>query len=335
MQLVLNRPVKLTIQITNTCNLQCRHCYGNCTYQPGSAELTKEEWLHFIDQLVEDGVIQVFFEGGETLHRQDFIDIVEYCTPKLLTWVRTNGTLITPEVARKFEKIGVGMVCVDLMGARPETHDYLTGVPGSYDRAVEGIKSTVKEGVPTLMTIILTRKNVNELQEYVELAERLGVERVGILRLYPIGRAKQNWSELSLSLDEMTSALDSLRAPKSVYVMQSWHPNNGNCCWQMAAVNYSGNSIGCPYLREFVNYGNIKEVSFLETWEHPLYKEIRSGNVTESCSDCNESQGSRGGCRSTAYAFTGRWDAPDPFDTTTNKGVDLRVLPKWLLQESR
>ncbi|MGG2952385.1 MULTISPECIES: radical SAM protein [unclassified Geobacillus] len=334
MQLVLNKPIKLTIQITNTCNLECKHCYGNCTKSPSSQELTKEEWLDFIDELVKNEVIQVFFEGGEVLHRPDFLEILEYCCPKMLTWVRTNGTLITEKIAKEFKRIGVGTVCVDLMGATEDTHDDLVGVKGSYQRAVKGIKYMVKHGVPTLMCLILNRKNANELQQYVDLAAELGVNRVGFLRLYPLGRAKHNWNELSLSLDEMMEAIQSVRVPNNVTIMQSWHPNDGNCCWQMATVNYKGDSIGCPYLREYVNFGNIRKMSFLETWDDPLYKRLRSGNVVDYCQDCNESQGSRGGCRSTAYAFTGRWDAPDPYCVNTNKGVDLRELPEWILQET-
>jgi hypothetical protein len=49
--------------------------------------------------------------------------------------------------------------------------------------------------------------------------------------------------------------------------------------------------------------------------------------VDGGCESCEDTQGSSGGCRSTAFAFTGRWDAPDPFCTTTNGGIDVSQLP--------
>jgi hypothetical protein len=49
--------------------------------------------------------------------------------------------------------------------------------------------------------------------------------------------------------------------------------------------------------------------------------------VEESCGDCSATQGSHGGCRSAAYAFHGRWTAPDPFDSALNHGTDLTRLP--------
>jgi radical SAM protein with 4Fe4S-binding SPASM domain len=114
--------------------------------------------------------------------------------------------------------------------------------------------------------------------------------------------------------------------------MQSWHPNDANCCWQAATVNARGDSIGCPYLREYVNFGNIRQVDFLHTWRNnPLYRQLRSGLVEKSCPDCHGREGTRGGCRSTAYAFHGRWTAPDPFCSHSNHGVPLNVLPIRLL----
>src|SRR5690606_38456695 len=47
----LDKPFKLTICVTQTCNMDCKLCYADC----GSSkrpELTTEQWKAFIDQLV-------------------------------------------------------------------------------------------------------------------------------------------------------------------------------------------------------------------------------------------------------------------------------------------
>jgi radical SAM protein with 4Fe4S-binding SPASM domain len=251
-----------------------------------------------------------------------------------MTLIRTNGTLLTPEKVRRFKDAGVGRVLVDVMGANAGTHDGFTGVAGSFDRACAAIRDLVAAGVNTDMLIILNRRNAAELQDYVALAGRLGAARVGILRLYPLGRVKARWSDLALSLDEQMAALAGLDPPPGVRIMQSWHPKDRNCCWQGAAVNPFGDSIGCAYLREYVNFGNIRNTPFMEIWtDDPLYRQLRAGEIEKSCPDCASTQGTRGGCRSSAYAFHGRWTAPDPYCSSLNDGVDLRVLPERLLQE--
>jgi len=327
-------PPHLTVSITNTCNLQCRWCYGDCGTTSAKAELGTAEWLRFIDYLVENDFIQIYFEGGEPFLRKDFLKILTYCTRKLMTFVRTNGTLVTAELAGELKTIGVGRVLVDIMGACADTHDGLTATKGSFEKSCAAVSHLAAAGIKTDVLVILNRKNAAEIQRLVELAHSLGALRLGILRLYPLGRSKRAWGELALSLPDQQSTIAALKAPDGFTVMQSWHPKDRNCCWQAAAVNAFGDSIGCMYLREYVNFGNIRTTSLLDTWENnELYRTLREGEVEKSCPSCHQNDGTHGGCRSTAYAFQGRWDAPDPFCSGLNDGIDLRVLPKRLLQE--
>ncbi|QJR10444.1 Putative mycofactocin radical SAM maturase MftC [Usitatibacter rugosus] len=327
-------PPHLTISITDTCNLACKWCYADCGSKRERRPLETGEWLSFIDYLAENGFIQVYFEGGEPFHLRGFMRILAHATPRMMTFVRTNGTLVTPRLASRLAKLGVGRMLVDIQGANAGTHDGLTGSPGSFDKACAAVRRLAGEGIKTDVLVILNRRNAGELQALADLAREMGAKRLGILRLYPLGRAKRAWTELSLSIEEQQAAVTAVRPGEGFEIMQSWHPRDRNCCWQAAAVNATGDSIGCMYLREYVNFGNVLETPLLETWStHPLYQQLRKGNVKSSCSSCNENDGTQGGCRSTAYAFRGSWDAPDPFCSHLNDGIDLRVLPIRLLPQ--
>lgn len=328
----LDKPFKLTICVTQTCGMDCKLCYADCGASRRQ-ELTTEQWKRFIDELVAEGFLHIFFEGGEPFHRPDFEELLAHCRRRLYVAVRTHATLIDPTRAERLRRLGVGRLYVDLFAALPAVQDELTGRPGSFAAAIEGIRASRAAGIKVTILAILSRHNHQHLQRYLDLASELGCDQVGVLRLYPLGRAKRNWADLSLSLDEMMGALHSLRVPPGVQLMQSWHPRDGNCCWQNAAVSPHGESIGCPYLREYVNYGSILEASIVESWKHPLYRELRSSDVEDACPECAATQGTRGGCRSTAFAFHGRWTAPDPYCVNTNHGVDLRALPQRLLRE--
>lgn len=334
MQPKFETPPKITLSITNTCNLACAHCYGDCTPTPSPRELTTAEVLAFIDYLVANDFIQIYIEGGEPQLRPDFERILAHCGRRLMTLVRTHGTLMTAAVARAWRRHGVGRAYVDIMGACAATHERLSGVAGSFERSCAAVRHLVAAGVETDVLIIMNRHNVGELNAYLQLALSLGATRAGILRLYPLGRAKRRWRELALSAQEQDDAIAGLDPPAGLGVMQSWHPRDRNCCWQAAAVSPFGDSIGCMYLREYVNHGNIRDMPFLDTWHHaPLYRTLREGKVEGDCNGCHARSHTRGGCRSTAYAFHGRFDAPDPFCTTQNRRVDLRVLPERLLRE--
>jgi radical SAM protein with 4Fe4S-binding SPASM domain len=323
----LERPVKATLVLTEQCNLDCRLCYGNCKQPKARPELDIDAWRRATDQLAASGVIWLYIEGGEPFLKPGFVDLLEEIAPRFFLMVRTHGTLIDRALAERLKRIDVGIALVDLWGATAATHDGLTGTPGSHERTLLGLRELVRAGIETQTLLILNRRNAHELQAYTELAHDLGVRTAGILRLYPLGRVKQQWGELALSLSEMMRALGELRPPDGLRIMQSWHPRNANCCWQMSAINAYGDSIGCAYLREYVDFGNVTAMPFLDTWHHPLARRLRTGKVDRSCGQCAASQGSHGGCRSTAFAFRGSFDAPDPFDVELNDGIDLRVLP--------
>ena len=236
----LERPVKTTLVITEECNLDCRLCYGSCKELKKRPELEIDTWRLVIDELAANGVIWLYIEGGEPFLKPGFVDLLTENAPRMFLMVRTHGTLIDRPLAERLKRIDVGIVLVDLWGATPTTHDLLTGTPGSYERTLLGIRELVRAGVETQTLFILNRRNVHELQAYTELTHSLGVRTAGILRLYPLGRVKKQWGELALSLSEMMQALEGLRAPEELRIMQSWHPRNANCCWQMSAINPYG-----------------------------------------------------------------------------------------------
>jgi len=329
-------PTTVTISITNQCNLRCVYCYSDCNRSSLADELTLEQWLDFVDYLARHNFIATYFEGGEPLVRPGFVRAIEHSSQYMMTWLRTHATLIDRSLAQRLKKAGLGGAFVDLMGATSATHEASSGVAGSFAATCGGIRHLLAAGIDTRVLVILTRRTGAELNQILRLAADLGVAQASVLRLYPIGRAKRLWHELALSLDEQMAALDGLRPPPGVRVAHSWHPHDKNCCWSSVTVNAQGDSIGCPYLREFVNYGNIVTMPLLESWRSdPLYRRLRSGEVAGGCSGCATREGTQGGCRATAYAFSGRWDAPDPFCPEMNHGVDLRVLPDWLVDLPR
>lgn len=325
---VLESPPKITLGITETCPLRCRHCYADCAPSPKAAELSASDWIRLIGQLADRGVIQTYIEGGEPLSKPGFIDILRAATPMMMTLLRTHGWGLTHDTARELADAGLGRALVDLMGADADTHEAATGTPESFQQACDGVANLVAAGVPTDVLVILTRQTAPQLTGIARLARGLGAERIGVLRLYPLGRARRIWPEIALSLPEQMAALAGLKLPVGLGLMQSWHPNNHNCCWQAAAINAFGRAIGCMYLREYVDFGDATTTPYDEIFRsNALYRALRSGDVEASCASCSGTQGSHGGCRSTAYAWHGRWTAPDPFDPHLNRDVHLKILP--------
>lgn len=183
-------PITIVWNFTNRCNLNCLHCHQDSSPTSSYPELTTSQAFKVIDNMNNAGVAILTFSGGEPLLRKDIYAAIERASDSgMLCTIASNGTLITSEVAKKLAKVGVKRVEIGLDGAVAETHDFLRNKLGSFEATIQGIKNCAAVGFDELATTMtLHSKNVNELEETMELAEKLGATRFYLNRLIPAGR---------------------------------------------------------------------------------------------------------------------------------------------------
>jgi radical SAM protein with 4Fe4S-binding SPASM domain len=128
----------------------------------------------------------------------------------MLCTIASNGTLITLEVAKKLAKAGIKRVEIGLDGARAETHDFLRNKLGSFEATIKGIRNCAIVGFDELATTMtLHSKNINELEETMDLADKLGATRFYLNRLIPAGRGVEA-CYLDVTPREKIEALEAL-----------------------------------------------------------------------------------------------------------------------------
>jgi len=204
-------PFEIVWNLTYKCNLRCKHCYENA----GNSvlpELTTDEAKQVIDvlsKLAGVGLPALSFSGGEPLARKDFFELAAYAKKHIpYISIASNGTLITEDAAKKLRDTGVDYVEISVDGATPQTHDEFRGVPGAFERAIQGVKNCVEEGVDTCIATVLHRDNIAELDKLISLAKELDV-RFMHFNYIPTGRAKA-YAELDLTPDERLNVLETI-----------------------------------------------------------------------------------------------------------------------------
>ena len=95
----LSAPLSVFLDITNRCNLRCRHCSASAGV-PLDDELTTGEWLALIRRLAELKVFKVTVSGGEPLTRPDVFQLLdELERHHIAIRLNTNATLVDREMA--------------------------------------------------------------------------------------------------------------------------------------------------------------------------------------------------------------------------------------------
>jgi len=204
-------PITIVWNFTNRCNLTCLHCHQDSSPTSSYPELTTSQAFKVIDNMSDAGVAILTFSGGEPLLRKDLYDAIKRANDNgMLCTIASNGTLIAPEVAKKLAKAGIKRVEIGLDGTRAETHDFLRNKPGSFEATIEGIRNCAAVGFDELaITMTMHSKNTNELEETMDLAEKLGATRFYLNRLIPAGRGVEV-CYLDVTPKEKIKALEAL-----------------------------------------------------------------------------------------------------------------------------
>jgi SynChlorMet cassette radical SAM/SPASM protein ScmF len=186
---------QLYFYLTEGCNLRCRHCLIEPKFQTEDRKFPVLEFDLFtkiIDQAIPLGMHTAKLTGGEPFLHPDIEKIIDYIVVKdIRLIIETNGVLCTPELARKITSAKDSFVSVSLDGADPETNEWVRGVKGCFDEALQGIKNLVEAGIRPQIILTIMQKNKDQIKGIVKLAESLKAHSVKFNLLQPSARGEK------------------------------------------------------------------------------------------------------------------------------------------------
>jgi radical SAM protein with 4Fe4S-binding SPASM domain len=177
----LGRPLRAMLEISDRCNEVCAHCYQ---VQGQKGELSSGQWREVLDRLAEQGVLLLTISGGEATLRHDFLELLAHARERgFIVRLFTNGLTMTAELAAELKRLALLDVEISLYSTRAEVHDFVTGVPGSFERSVAGVRHLRSAGVAVTIKTVVMNVNQGEMDAYAAFASELGAQ----FRLDPTG----------------------------------------------------------------------------------------------------------------------------------------------------
>jgi MoaA/NifB/PqqE/SkfB family radical SAM enzyme len=179
-------PLLGTLDLTYRCANDCRHCWLRLApdAKEAAAELPAAEIRRVVDEARAMGCREWAISGGEPMLRPDFAEIFEHVAARSAWYtLNTNGTLITPRIARLLRRKGTTLVA--LYGATAAVHDAVTRRPGSFEALGHGLAYLKEAGAAFTVQVVPLRTNVGEYEAMVELARSWSPSwRIGATWLY-------------------------------------------------------------------------------------------------------------------------------------------------------
>lgn len=333
----------LAWETTRRCNLSCLHCRAGAMDQHYPGELSTQEGEALLRDLRGLGQPVIILTGGEPLLREDIFHLASFGHGLGLRMaMAVNGTLLTPEVARRLKDSDIQRLSISLDGPDAASHDQFRGQPGAFEGALSGMAAARAAGLEFQINTTVTRGNLPWIERLYDLAVELGAVAHHIFLLVPTGRGRaltgeiisaQKYEEvLHWFADKKFSGppleLKATCAPHFYRIIRQEAKRRGQklsfethgldavtkgCLGSQgfAFVSHVGQVQPCGYLE--LSAGNVHERPFSQIWrDSKLFLRLRDHDqLGGKCGAC-EYRRVCGGCRARAYEVSGDEMAEEP-----------------------
>jgi len=175
----------LELQITNRCNLQCRHCY---IPEGSHQDLSIKQIQKVFEEFEEIQGLRLLLSGGEPLLHPHFWEfnnaLRNYAFRSVLL---SNGTLINEEVVKRLH---VHEVQISLDGMK-EGHESLRG-KGTFEKTMRAIDHLQGANIRVSVATMIHRRNLSEFDQLASLLQSKNVEEWNVDVPCLEGRLKTN-----------------------------------------------------------------------------------------------------------------------------------------------
>jgi PqqA peptide cyclase len=324
---VVDPPDTLVAELTYRCPLRCGYC-SNPIESP-AATLSRDEWAALFAEAEALGVLQLHLTGGEPLLRDDLEDLVAAARrAELYVNLITSGVPLERERLAALARAGVDHVQLSLQAANAADNDAIAGAAVFADklRVAESVKSL---GLPLTLNVVLHRRNLDQVEAIIALAESLGADRLELANTQFLGWALRHRDALMPSPSQVAAARRAALLAKSrlagrmdvVFVLPDYVAGRARACMSGWGRRYlviapDGKVLPCQAAHAIsgLSWERAGKRPLAEIWcDSPALAKYRGfEGMPEICRACEDRERDFGGCRCQAFALTGDAGAVDP-----------------------
>jgi pyrroloquinoline quinone biosynthesis protein E len=323
------RPLALIAELTYRCPLKCPYCSNPLELGRFRSELDTATWQRVLTEAAKLGVVQVHFSGGEPLVRRDLAELVRHARQlDLYSHLSTGATLADEANLERLKAAGLDALQISMQDANAAENDWLAGT-SSFDQKCQAIKAARHLKFPITLNVVLHRHNLDRLQEIIDLAIGLQVDRLELAHVQYTGWAFKNRAGLLPTRAQFARAEEVVAQarsrltgrPEIVHVLPDYFQQYPKAClhgWGRVFLTVApdGAVLPCQTARDIpgLAFPNVRSAGLEDIWfRAPVFQRFRGTDwMPEPCRSCDRREIDFGGCRCQAFLLAGDPAATDP-----------------------
>jgi len=288
--IVNNKPVIAQIEPTSECNLDCQMCVRKKIGVP-IGTMSFENFKKILDKL--DSLFKLHLSGqGESFLNPEIFKMIKYANNRgIIVYFATNGTLLTPSINKKLCNVEVGEIGISIDSPNKKRFEKIRK-NANLDKVKSNIKDLVnklkRNNKKTIVSIgaILFKDSFKELDDFINLAEELGVKKIGFQTLqtkddYVSKYDKEVKDKTVSELNSMKiSILKAKKIAKKKGITLIFDEEKSPGCiwpWRSIYITWNGYITPCCKILDYRKpyFGNILKQNFWDIWNGEIYQAYR------------------------------------------------------------
>jgi len=295
----LGIPLGVHLDVTWRCNERCVHCYLD---HDDLGEMTYDEIERLLTQMEAAGVFFLTISGGEPMLRKDLFKII--LRARELTFnvkLKTNALLIKEKEAALIRELGVDTVQVSVYSHRPEVHDAITKVPGSFKRTIAAIRFLVAQKLKVTIANVVMKQTRFDYRGVQALAAEIGAHFTIDPTITPHINGDRSLLRLNIGREDLRAIMNDKTIAGADDQFIAVPPGAGDdpldnvpCSAGHSACYVSPYGDVYPCVQFPLPCGNVRKQKFIDIWKHSAQlEEVRSIRTRDLpvCSTCVHASG--------------------------------------------
>ncbi len=276
------RGFRLVVEITRRCDLKCKHCFVTKGNQEPDTDRLCSELLNALKL----GCKKVIITGGEPLLNKNLTKILKALADRSVL-IDLNSNLYALSKNRSLELVeaGLGEVSVSIYG-NEDSHDWLTGVPGSFRRTIQGIELLQRLNIPVDVHSALWYDSGAYIKYMAELCEKIGADSLTFFRILPTEKSKKNYPFLFKMNGDILTKINSVREQTeiSIRTIGFEKPNFNECVMGESILGITADFalVPCLLARSINSFIDLDEIDFKVAYD-VLTKQIQQKKWYPDC----------------------------------------------------